>query len=114
MMLVIESVSEYDLTRAPARACGGREVVEPHNDEMEEIDEHYLGKVRVWESSDDAATPLFDNTDTAFDFANVLPSSRKVECGVVKVGADLFELIVHEYSLNSETRTIVNSHNTLE
>ena len=35
MVLVVETMAEYDFTRAPSRAGGAGEVVEPHNDEME-------------------------------------------------------------------------------
>ncbi len=58
-------------------------------------------------------TPFFDDADASFNFPNVLPGSRKVECGVVKVGADLLELIVHEDRLNRETGAVVYLNNSL-
>ena len=69
--------------------------------------------MRVGEGVDNASASLFDDTDAALNFPNMLPSRGKVEGGFVKVGPHLLELIVHENCLDRETGAVVDAHNTL-
>jgi len=73
MMFDGQFVVLHDFARAEAcrYTISDWEIVEPHHHMMEEIDQHDARNLRVGKSADDAATTLFDDPDTAFNFSNV-------------------------------------------
>ena len=73
MMFDGQFVVLHDFARAEAcrYTVSNGEIVEPHHHMMEEIYQHDARNFRIGKSGDDAATTLFDDPDTAFNFANV-------------------------------------------
>ncbi len=48
-----------------------REVIQPHDDMMEEVYEHNLREVCIREGANDASAAFFDDPDVVFDVANM-------------------------------------------
>ena len=89
-------------------AMGDREVVEPHHDKMEQIDDHELWDTWVQERAYDTACTFFYHTNTMFNFANMIGRSRCVECSHGEVVSDFVKFIIHEDSLDGETSASIS------
>ncbi len=72
-----------------------RKIVKPHNNMMEEMDEHDLRKTSVREGTDDAPTAFFDNHDMPFNVTDMFQCSSNVQRSMMDMVLDFFEFIVH-------------------
>ncbi len=109
-MSVVKAPMEDDFTRAITGTTGGRgEVIEPHHDNVHEMNHHLFGQGGIWDCADDAARALLDEANMAFNFTNMFRGSRRVEIDRRDVITDLVELIVHEEELHHETSLVVDT-----
>ena len=97
MVFDIEFVMEDNFARAePIRdTIAHWEIIKPHDNMVEKMDEHDLWEVGIGEGTQDSSTTIFDDTNPAFDVANVFRSSRCVEDGMQDMILDLIKFVVH-------------------
>ena len=97
MVFDIEFVTEDNFARAePIRdTIVHWEIIEPHDNMVEKMDEHDLWEAGIEEATQDSSTMLFDDTNPAFDVANVFRSSRRIEDGMRDMILDLIKFVVH-------------------
>jgi len=116
VLFIVELVAKDDFTRAEAIRdtilCG--EIIQPHDNMMKQMHEHDLRETSVWQGTENTPATLLDNPDPALNVADMLRCSGSIDNGVGGVISNLVELIVHQYSLNSETGTSVNCHDSLK
>ncbi len=93
----VEFVTEDNFARAESirDTIAHWEIIKPHDNMVEKMDEHDLWEAGIGESTQDFSTMLFDDTNSAFDVANVFRSSRRVEDGVRDMILDLIKFVVH-------------------
>jgi hypothetical protein len=93
----VEFVTEDNFARAePIRdTIVHWEIIELHDNMVKKMDEHDLWEAGIGEGTQDSSTTLFDDTNLAFDVANVFRSSRRVEDGMRYMILDFFEFVAH-------------------
>ncbi len=97
-------MAQDHLTRAKVGrdTVGDGEIVEPHCDEMQEMNQHDPRKARVWESADDALRAFLDNTNTLFYVPDMFASRSSIHIKHGYMVTYFFELNIHQNQLNSE------------
>ena len=80
MVLKIKLVAKDNLMGAEmvGDAILHREVIQPHDNMMEEMNKHYLREVSVREGADDAAALFLDDPDAAFYITNLFQGSSSI------------------------------------
>ena len=73
-----------------------------------------MWKPRIWEGIDNSAAMLLDHSNPSLDFCNVFPGGREVESCMREVLTQLLKLIIHEYCLNGEPSSTVDSDDMVE
>ena len=109
-------MSKYDFAGAKTvrYASCNREIIEPHYDVMEKMDQHLLWESCVGKSTYYASRAFFNDTNFALNFANMLRRRRSIHGRIENVIANLFEFIVHKYCLDCESGSSVDTDNALE
>ena len=115
IMFVVKSTAEDDLTGAPASTgVAGGEVVQPHSNEMEEMNHNLLGQMGVGKGADNATRSFLDDADATFDLADVFGSRQRIKVHQRDMIADLFKLVVHQEDLNPEPGLVIHPNDAIE
>ena len=112
----IQFVAKQQFARAPfcGDAVDHREGVEPHCDEVDELDDHQFREAFERKGGDGASCPLFQNTNAAFNLRDVFVSRRHVDYDVREEDLKTVKLHVHEDGLDGKTSSFVDVYDTRE
>ena len=91
-----------------------REVVQPHDNVVEEMNEHYLWDIQIWKGAGDPSAAFLDNPNATLDVPNMFGNRSSIDDDLWDMIRNLVEFIVHENCLDSEPCSCINDHNTLE
>ena len=81
MMFVVQAMSENYLARTICRrdSVRDREIIQPHDNKMQKMDEHGLGELFIGKSANNVSRTLLYDSDFRFDFADVLVCCRSIK-----------------------------------
>jgi hypothetical protein len=97
VLFVVKGVmdDEYPGTKLGGDARGQREIVEPHNNKVEKLDEHEGGKILVRKSTENAAHTFLDDPNPPFNLSNVVCHSRGIHVDSRDVVTYFLKFVVH-------------------
>ena len=95
-------------------SIGHGEIVEPHNNEVHEMDQHDRGKSFVWEGTKDPACALLDKLNFTFNLSNMLSRHRCIHIDFRYVVSDLVKFIIHHNCLHTKAGPSINPKYSLE
>jgi hypothetical protein len=97
VLFVVEAVTddEFPGTKLGGDARGRSEIVEPHNNKVEKLDEHEGGKILVRKSTENAACSFLDDPNPPFNLSNVSCRSRGIHVNSSDVVTYFLKFVVH-------------------
>ncbi len=97
VLFVVKAVTddEFPWTKLGEDAHGRREIVQPHNNKVEKLDEHEGGKILVRKSTENTARKFLDDSNPPFDLSNVFCRSRGIHVNSRDVVTYFLKFVIH-------------------
>jgi hypothetical protein len=96
VIFVVKAMTDDEFlgTKLGGDARGQREIVEPHNNKVEKLDEHEGGKILVRKSTEDTTRAFLDDPNPLLNLSNVFCRSRGIHVNSRNVVTYFLEFVI--------------------
>ncbi len=97
VFFVVKPVTDDEFlgTKLGGDARGQREIVDPHNNKVEKLDEHEGRKILVRKSTENTARTFLDDPNLPFNLSNVFCHSRGIHVNSRNVVTYFLKLVIY-------------------